>query len=203
MLLSFNEILKEINNHTLVGYDHGEDKYLIKLQAIYDAIIESKCIEGSTVELGVYWGGVTKMIAMLLNRTHYAFDTFTGIPNADNSIDEHKNGDFSDISLDTIQNYLKDCNNIVYCIGEFPMTITDIVKEEKYSFVHFDGDTYKSTKDFIEFFHPRMNDGGIMIFDDYAWRNTSGVKKAVDEYCECRNIMVTEPTNCQAKIIKA
>jgi len=198
---SFNEILKEINDHTLVGYDHGEDKYLIKLQVIYDSILEVKEIEGSTCELGVYWGGVTKMIAKLLNRIHYAFDTFTGIPNSE-EIDRHKNGEFGDISEDVIKEYLNDCSNIVFCVGEFPYTITDRIKNDTYSFVHFDGDTYKSTKDFVNFFYPRMSVGGVMIFDDYAWKNTSGVEKALNEYCNDNKIELTCPTNVQAKIIK-
>ena len=49
------------------------------------------------------------------------------------------------------------------------------------SFVHIDVDLYQPTRDSLEFFYPRMNDGGIIIVDDFACSVCPGATRAVEE----------------------
>ncbi len=49
------------------------------------------------------------------------------------------------------------------------------------SFVHIDIDLYRPTRDSLEFFYPRMNDGGIIIVDDFALCACPGATRAVEE----------------------
>jgi len=51
--------------------------------------------------------------------------------------------------------------------GVFPDTARGL-EDERFSFVHLDLDLEPSTRDALEFFHPRLLPGGIIVADDYA-----------------------------------
>jgi predicted O-methyltransferase YrrM len=103
------------------------------------------------------------------------------MPEALSGIDIHKKGDFADTSLESVKEFLGDCNNVVFHPGFFPVT-AEPVKDKKFCFVYFDADLYQSTKSCLEFFYPRMVRGGVMIFDDYEWKGCPGLKKAIEEF---------------------
>jgi O-methyltransferase len=64
--------------------------------------------------------------------------------------------------------------------GIFPETATDL-HNEKFAFVHIDADLYQSTLDSLQFFYPKLTDGGTLIVHDYN-HNWEGVVKAVNEF---------------------
>lgn len=68
--------------------------------------------------------------------------------------------------------------------GYFPESITDEVRQNRYSIVSLDADLYEPTKAGIEFFYPRMTKGGIFFLHDYSSLMWPGSKKAIDEFCE-------------------
>jgi hypothetical protein len=55
------------------------------------------------------------------------------------------------------------------------------VADRRFKLVHIDVDLYRPYMDSIEFFYPRLLDGGVMIFDDYGSAGFPGARKAVDE----------------------
>ena len=48
--------------------------------------------------------------------------------------------------------------------------------------VHLDVKLYKSYRDCLKFFYPRLVRGGIIILNDYLSIKSKGCKKAVDDY---------------------
>jgi ubiquinone/menaquinone biosynthesis C-methylase UbiE len=137
--------------------------------------------QGEFAEVGVYKGGTARLIAKVCpNKKVHLFDTFSGLPKGNPDIDIHEQGDFADISLESVQNFLRDCNNVVYHPGFFPDTAKEII--EKFSLVHIDVDLYQSVKDSLEIFYNKLVPGGVMVFDDYEWPAYPGVKKAVNEF---------------------
>ena len=52
------------------------------------------------------------------------------------------------------------------------------VKDKKFSFVHIDVDLYEPTLQSLEFFFPRLIEGGIIVCDDYNSFGFDGAKKA-------------------------
>ena len=56
------------------------------------------------------------------------------------------------------------------------------VKDKKFSFVHIDVDLYEPTLQSLEFFFPRLIEGGIIVCDDYNSFGFDGAKKAWDEF---------------------
>lgn len=170
---SFNQITKKTNGISLVNFD--------RQKAIYDSTIRCSKLDGDIAEVGVYKGGTAYILCNCApSKKVYLFDTFTGMPSLEKDIDDHKGGDFSNTSLDSVQKYLSEYNNIEYRIGIFPETAKDL--DCKFCLVHLDGDLYQTTLDGIEYFWPKLSIGGCIIFDDYEWHKCEGVKKAIDKF---------------------
>ena len=168
---TFHEIWDSMSHHSFNGLD--------KTKIVYEELLNTFDIEGHTAEIGVYKGHTSKLIHELCkHKTHYCYDTFSGIDLSDSNIDFHKNGEFS-CSLNNVKDLLGE-NNIVYKIGTFPNTFNE--GNEKFSFVHSDTDTYAGTKATLDYFAPIMVDNGKMLFDDYKWKNCEGVEKAIKEF---------------------
>lgn len=67
--------------------------------------------------------------------------------------------------------------------GVFPDSARGL-EDERFSFVHIDLDLEPSTRDALEFFHPRLVPGGIIVGDDYQ---DAGVRRAFDGYLSGRS----------------
>jgi glycosyltransferase involved in cell wall biosynthesis len=168
---TFHEIWDSMSHHSFNG--------LNKTKIVYEELLNTFDLEGHTAEIGVYEGHTSKLIHELCkHKTHYCYDTFSGIDLSDSNIDFHKNGEFS-CDLSRVKDLLGE-NNIVYKVGTFPNTFNE--GNEKFSFVHSDTDTYAGTKATLDYFAPIMVDNGKMLFDDYKWKNCEGVEKAIKEF---------------------
>jgi hypothetical protein len=167
----FNEIWDLISHYSLMG--------LNKTKIVYEELLDTFKLEGHTAEIGVYKGCTSKVIHELCkHKIHYCYDTFSGIDLSDYRIDFHKNGEFS-CSLNDVKNLLGE-NNIVYKVGTFPNTFSE--KNENFSFIHSDTDTYAGAKATLDCFAAIMVDNGKMLFDDYKWKNCKGIEKAIKEF---------------------
>lgn len=139
-------------------------------------------IPGALAEVGVWKGGSAAQISLIRDKakTLHLFDTFTGMPPTQ-AIDQHLAGSFADTSLEAVREYLGGEPNIEFHPGRFPETAA-VVENERFSFVHLDGDLYQTTLDGLEFFYPRMNRGGIILLDDYGREDCPGVKLAAHAF---------------------
>ena len=76
---------------------------------------------------------------------------------------------------------MKDFNFIKTHKGWIPEKFNE-VKNLKFSFVHIDVDLYDPTLKCLEFFFPKVVDGGIIVCDDYNSLEFNGAKKAWDNF---------------------
>jgi len=165
----------------------------------------ANCLEGDFAEVGVYKGGSAEIIAIKKNENKnlYLFDTFEGMPEVNTNVDNfHKKNDFSDTSYSNICLGLKNYKNVFIYKGIFPDEHSDKIKDKKFSLVHIDVDIYKSYIDCLNFFYPKMIDGGIIILDDYSAATCKGAKIAVDEFFSNKPekpIWETKPQVCIVK----
>ena len=151
---------------------------------IYQLLQSAVNLPGDMAEVGVYRGGMALIIANSAQSKHkrlHLFDTFAGMPATDREKDWHRPGDFADTSLEEVTETLSGFNRISFYQGLFPDT-ADPIKTSTFCFVHIDVDIYRSVRDCCEFFYPRMETGGVMLFDDYGKFTCPGAKLAVDEY---------------------
>lgn len=191
---NFINLYEKIKNRTLVSID--------RCFMIYQYAFFVKNTEGEVAELGVYRGGTAKMIAEIFkDKKIYLFDTFSGIPQVDNKVDLHKEGDFSDTSIENVSNYLAGNINLIFRKGFFPET-TKGIENETFCFVHIDADIYESIANGLDFFYGKMVNGGVIIIDDYGGKHCPGVKKAVDEFSDNRKIKPIITAKAQCVLIK-
>ena len=159
-------------------------------------------IKGDLAEVGVYKGRSAKIICLAKGkRPLHLFDTFAGLPSADHRIDPAflYKGLYA-ASFFEVKKYLKKYQNVYYYKGVFPKT-AGRVKNRKFSLVHLDCDTYKSTKASLEFFYPRMNRGGVIVSHDY-FGPAKGVTKAFDEYFQNKQEILIKLPGSQCMITK-
>lgn len=190
---NFISSYERIMTYSMLDYDRA---YIL-----YQVAKSTQNLDGCTAECGVYRGGTSAMIASLSpEKRHYALDTFEGMPDTITSVDNHKQGDLSVKSRETLK-VLSRIPNIKMLKGKFLSTFGHI-KHQQFSFVYIDADLYLSTLECCDFFFPRMVSGGIMLFDDYLVDDTRGVKKAVDEYFKKQDIIPIVLPTSQAIVYK-
>ncbi|HUI10183.1 MAG TPA: TylF/MycF/NovP-related O-methyltransferase [Bacteroidota bacterium] len=156
----------------------------VRCYMLYQCALQAARLGADAAEVGVYRGGTARLIASALRgspaRVHL-FDTFEGMPATDPSKDEHRQGDFSDTSLESVQRNLAGLDNVAFYPGFFPATAPP-VESMQFALAHIDVDIYRSVLDCCGFFYPRMVPGGMMVFDDYGFDTCPGAKQGVDEF---------------------
>ncbi len=178
---------KLTDNRSLISKD--------RLATIRDQVLATNHLEGDTAEIGVYKGGSAKVIAAYAPDVMlHLFDTFFGIPE-DDVCGGHKAGEFSS-NLDEVDAFLGNGNFLLHD-GFFPET-TRGYDGIRYRFVHIDCDIGQTVKAAIEYFSPRMVEGGIMVLDDYGWWKCPGVQRALHEAFPVERIIKT--AEYQAKV---
>jgi O-methyltransferase len=169
--------LREDDHRTLVPL---QARYVLHVLA-EDAIRRCK---GELAECGVYRGGTSHILASLAKqegRRLGCFDTFAGMPLTDPSKDLHREGDFSDTSLDSVKSYLADFDNVEFFPGFIPQTLA-AVADRVFCFVHIDLDIYNAILAATTFFYDRLPKGGVLLYDDYGYARCPGARLAVDEF---------------------
>ena len=93
-------------------------------------------------------------------------------------------GRYSELELNVTKNNLKEYNDlIVYHKGYIPEIFHQIPKPpDSIVYMHVDVNSTKPTIDSLEYFFPKLVNGGVILFDDYGWNNHKDTKHAVDEF---------------------
>jgi hypothetical protein len=165
----------------------------IRQEFLRKQALQVSSLRGEAAEVGVFKGGTAKLLAQAMpGRMIHLFDTFEGMPET-SKFDLHKPGDFSDTSLETVNEYLQGYN-VHFWPGIFPDSARLLPDDTEFVLIHVDVDIYESTKAVCEFFWPRLVAGGIMVFDDYNSPTCPGANKAVDEFFDAwQEIEVSGP----------
>jgi O-methyltransferase len=156
-------------------------------------------LNGAMAELGVYQGSSARiMCEVKKERPIYLFDTFAGLPQPDQSETRLlREGQYS-ASLPAVQELLQEYPNVHFRPGLFPYS-TDGIEGVRFSLVHLDSDLYSSTLAGLEFFHPRMVRGGIIIAHDYS--TLPGVSEAFADFLGHKQGSVIELPTTQAMLV--
>lgn len=149
-------------------------------------------LDGDYLEFGVWKGRNFKMAyhmnqfikdPRLRNMKFYAFDSFQGLPEISNPLDrkydEFKKGDFSydQISFKKVLKKSRVNLNRVFTVpGFYEHSLNNDTKTKltvkKASIIYVDCDLYESTVLVLDFITDYVDDGTIIIFDD--WYNFRG-----------------------------
>jgi O-methyltransferase len=143
--------------------------------------IDRERIEGDMAELGVYRGEMAFLYHKILpGKNLYLFDTFAGFPKRDLDVPEDTR--FSDTSVEHVKSRIGDTTNVIFKPGYFPETVSGM-EHCCFCFVMLDADLYNPTKAGLEFFYPRMSEGGYIFLHDYtSYESDQAVSRAVGEF---------------------
>lgn len=169
------------------------------INIIFTLLEKTLLISGDWAECGVYFGG-TVIATGLWSKARgvdvkiWGFDSFEGLPETseldkkvlteDASTWGHQKGGYRGHSYDRLSKKIHrlKLDTIIQLVpGYFENSLMK-AKDNRFSFVHLDCDLYTSYKTCLEFFYPRMNSGGIILFDEYNDPPWPGCNKAIDEF---------------------
>lgn len=189
------------NKHDYVRYK--------ALQLVSNEIYKNN-IKGEVAEVGVYKGEFAKLINICFyNRKLFLFDTFEGFNEKDKQYDLNnsytlntffENQKFKDTDMDIVLNKMEFKENCIIRKGYFPETTIDI--DENFAFVSIDVDLYMPIYKSLEFFYPRLSEGGYIFLHDYNLDTLLGVKKAVQDFEEKQGRLAKVPLpDCAGTLI--
>jgi hypothetical protein len=161
-------------------------------------LFKEKGVEGSVAEGGVFQGEFAREINRVFpEKPLYLFDTFSGFDERDIPAEQTYNySSYGQHHLDmtSVDVVLKKLPYPDVCIikqGYFPETTAGIT--DNFCFVNLDFDLYQPIFAGLEFFHPRMAPGGIIIVHDFFNPSFKGVKAAIAEFSRKNSELRTFP----------
>ncbi len=182
----------------------------VKLSALDEAIGISvnNQVEGDYMEFGVYRGDsfvrayknyeyISYSIGMnsiFDNMSFIAFDSFEGLPDTkdENAPAQYFKGAYSASQNQFFSNLKKngvDLNKVKAVKGFYDKSLTEETKKKyglsKVSVAYFDVDLYESTKQALDFITPMLQNGSVLVFDDWYRHKClpdHGVQRACNEW---------------------
>ena len=152
-------------------------------------VIEDICKNapsGDFVECGTYYGVSARVLAENCKGTLHLFDSWEGLPDLSEFDNEFYKTEKWIYDLEETKNNLSQFDNIKYYKGWYPNRFKEV--DHPISLLHIDASLYLSTKLCLEYFWPKLIDGGYLIVnfhDDISL----GAKKAVLEMFETNQLI--------------
>jgi O-methyltransferase len=199
---AFEAVYSRVKLATLV------DKYrCFELWKLVEQV--AKLESGAILEVGVWRGGTTALIAARANilglkEKIYACDTFNGVVKA-GAQDQYLGGEHADTSAASAENLIyatMKLNNVEILAGIFPEETGKMVENLKFRLCHIDVDVYKSAKDIADWIWDKVVPGGIVVYDDFGFHWCRGIALHVEEQMPLKDRIVLHNLNGHAIVIK-
>lgn len=177
--MTFEEAYRKVCSRIIIDQGKG--------LALWNAITLRKNESAHLAELGVFRGGSAGLMGLAdPDRPIHLFDTFNGIPFKD-EMDKKPVGDFRGVesSLENVKRFLAELDEErrwIYWPGVFPESAKGLSDTIRFSVVHIDADQYRSVREGIAFFFPRLVKNGVIVFDDFNNPDCPGVERAISEW---------------------
>lgn len=163
-----DECIARITPYTLVGH--------ARLERMWSLASSVRDLPGDALEVGVWRGGVSRLIAEASGKMIWAADTFSGVVKAGEHDTTYHGGEHADTSRSIAESILNGCDYRIL-EGVYP---DEVRVTCPLAFVHIDVDVHDSARDVFEQVWPLVVPGGIVVFDDCHNPHTPGIKRFVD-----------------------
>jgi len=167
-----------------IRYSYGDPVRFYFLSMAFDVITREK-LAGNIAELGVYQGDTAALLADFArktDRTAYLLDTFEGFDDRDLAPeDSHLSGHFAETSIEMVRQRVGVANT-AFVQGFFPDSASQLPADGRYCLVHIDADLYDPIKAGLDYFYPRVVDGGFIVVHDVMSMCWDGATKAVEDF---------------------
>lgn len=197
----FLQIYRQVQDRTLV------DVY--RLWELWTLVEQAAKVGGAFLEVGVWRGGSGAIIARRAevcgcDSPVFLCDTFRGVVKAANHDADYRGGEHADTSPEQVQAFLDDLglNRTVLLPGVFPDETGDRISDQRFALCHIDVDTYQSAADVLNWVWPRLNVGGVVVYDDYGFAVCGGIARHVEEQRSQPGCLVLHNLNGHAILIK-
>lgn len=180
----FRAVLQQVSTNTLVD--------VTRLYELWSLAGQLTNVPGDFFEVGVWRGGSAALVATRLlqtcgpTRRTILCDTFSGVALAGEMDASYQGGEHADTSVATVEALFRECRLPAPTInvGIFPQDTLAEIDSTAFCLVHIDVDVYESALSATEAIWPRVTTGGVVVFDDYGFVKTQGVRRAVDQLGE-------------------
>lgn len=201
-----------------LGKDTDKDKVLLKdndirwrIHVLLWAASHASKLDGDFVDCGVNTGIFSRSIINYtgfneLGKKYYLLDTFNGLANeysSEEEINEAKDKPYyiQDNLFERVKETFRPFN-VRIIKGAIPETLTQ-VKTNKVSFLSIDMNCVLPEIEALEYFWPKMVRGGMIILDDYGYRNKNQRQKAAhDAFAKSKGVEILTLPTCQGMIVK-
>ena len=183
----FVSINKSLNDKTGMTNDIN-DPYFGRLYVLRQLAEQQQSLNSNFAECGVYAGMSMFFVHDLCTKRFIGIDSFEGVSEPGDFDTDYFKKVKLDIPMESAKFILDGCSSTELYKDWIPSAFKSI-EDLEYSYVHIDVDLYQPTKDSIEYFWPKMVDGGVLICDDYGSYKTIGARKAMDDFFGKKNIL--------------
>ena len=112
-------------------------------------------------------------------------------------------GDYNYLNIKTKKKNLVDFENYtIFNKGYIPEIFHSAKNPENLSWLHIDLNSSLPTKESLEFFYPKIEKNGIILFDDYSQDGYEETREVVENFFVNKNIIFLHLMTGQAMIIK-
>jgi len=183
------EFMEIFQRQARFGWKETSGPKIQRMYMVRNLLLSTKGLHGDWAECGVFKGSTSLIMAEYSRRCGllqpgcnvHLFDSFAGLADpasADTGTNMVK-GDYLGTE-DEVRRNLAEYDCFVYHRGWIPDRFKDVA-DKKFSFVHIDVDFYEPVRDSLDFFLPRMVNGGVVVLDDYGCAQTPGALRGADE----------------------
>lgn len=171
---AFMRVYESVAGHTLVD--------IYRCWDLWSALSQTADLEGDILEVGVWRGGTGVLMAerarqLGLDASVVLADTFEGVVGAGEEDPWYRGGEHADTSPGLVEDLLARFPGAraELAIGVFPDDTGPALAERRFRAVHIDVDVYESARSTVEWVWPRLEIGGLVIFDDYGSYECEGI----------------------------
>lgn len=163
-------------------------QYIVYWSAV-QAVANSASQNPNFVECGVR-NGISAFFALsaanqtAVNWTGYLYDAWEGMREKELSESELGNigkGEKQSESI-TQANLIEYSDHTVFNKGFIPESFDKSRNPSEVSWLHIDLNSSMPTKATLEFFSDRLLQGGVILFDDYGWKNYHETREAINQF---------------------
>ena len=213
---AFQAALKQADSSTGANQYESPDGVAWRYNTLIWAARTCLGLPGDFVECGVYRGDMTWMVTQSVDiagpgKKFYLYDTFAGLdPKYSSPDDFPQSPDFfrfidreyraPDIEAQ-VRARFRDKPYIVVTKGVVP-DILHQVAPDRIAFLHLDMNSPRAETGALEVLFERVAVGGIIIFDDYGWRQFQKQKETADRFMTAHGNVVLELPTGQGLVVK-
>ncbi len=183
--------------------------YIVYWSSVY-AINNIRSTQNNFVECGVC-DGLTVFYALSaaknMNKSFkaYLYDTW-GTMKEDRLLESEKGhaGDYTYLNMESTMNNLGSfkSDDVIFNKGYIPDVFQCVQNPESLIWLHIDLNSAIPTIDALKYFWDKLEVGGVVLFDDYAWPGYQDTQKYVEEWSAEKNGTLFHLPTGQALFIK-